>query len=166
MRFIIKKLKSDPDTAEEIFAITIEAAWKGFRTFKSKSSFFTWICKIALNKIADYYRTQIHERSIVVGPFLDNLVHTDDDKLTPEENLALQELRISVRKCLDCLSPETRNFFLLRYWKQMTLKQIAKVTGVSERSIEGKLYRGKILIRKIIVSEYPHICKQYTPSRR
>ncbi|MEK7536680.1 MAG: sigma factor, partial [Patescibacteria group bacterium] len=45
---------------------TFTAAWKSYKTFKHKSSFFTWLCRISLNKIADYYKDQINRRSHII----------------------------------------------------------------------------------------------------
>jgi RNA polymerase sigma-70 factor, ECF subfamily len=162
MKFILKRMGADQDAAEEIFAKTMAAAWKGFGTFEYKSSYFTWICRIALNKIADYYRGQINERSRFVAPFLEDIANIEDKNLTPEEDLVLQELRVSIRNCLNVLPSETRNLMYLKYWEQLTIKQIAKRLHLSERSVEGKVYRGKQLLKKVLSLEHPEIAKIYT----
>lgn len=162
MKFIFKRMGADQDAAEEIFAKTIAAAWKGFGTFKHKSSYFTWICRIALNKIADYYRGQVNERSRFVAPFLEDIANIEDKNLTPEEDLVLQELRVSIRNCLNMLPDETRNLLYLRYWESLTIKQIAKRLNISERSIEGKIYRGKRLLKEALSIKHPEIAENYT----
>ncbi len=162
MKFIFKRMGADQDVAEEIFAKTMAAAWKGFSTFENKSSYFTWVCRIALNKIADYYRGQVHERSKFVAPILENIANIEDKNLTPEEDLVLQELRISIRHCLNSLPKKTRNLLYLRYWEDLTIKQIAKQLQMSERSVEGKIYRGKQFLKKIFEEKYPDTAKVYT----
>jgi RNA polymerase sigma-70 factor, ECF subfamily len=162
MKFIFKRLGADQDVAEEIFAKTIDSAWKGFGTFKYKSSYFTWICRIALNKIADYYRGQINERSRFVAPLLEDIANIEDKNLTPEEDLVLQELRVSIRDCLNTLPTDTRKLLYLRYWESLTIKQIAKELNVTERSVEGKIYRGKLLLKKILMVEHPEIVGNYS----
>jgi RNA polymerase sigma factor CnrH len=160
-KFIAKRMGASEDATEEVFAKTVSAAWQGFNKFEHKSSYFTWICRIALNKIADYYRGQIHERSKFVAPFLEDLANLEDNRLTPDENYALQELRVSIRHCLDVLPTETRNLLYLRFWEEKTIKEIAKQTGMSERSIEGKLYRAKLMLKKLISDKYPESSKEY-----
>lgn len=160
-KFIAKRIGARPDVTEEVFEETIVAAWRGLKTFKHKSSYFTWICRIALNKIADYYRGQIHERSRLIAPFLEDLAYIEDENILPEEKLALQDLRVSIRKCLDILPTKKRNLLYLRYWEEMTIKQIAMKFGMSERSIEGQIYRSKQLLKKILENEYPESSKVY-----
>lgn len=122
---------------------TMVAAWRGLRTFRFKSSYFTWLCRIALNKIADYYRDQVHQGSRIVVPLIDAITQKDEESLSPEENLALKELRKSVNDCLNLLPYEKRRLLWFRYWKDMSYAEISRIMGISERAVEGKLYRVK-----------------------
>lgn len=151
-KFIVKRTGGDKELVDEVFSRTIEASFKGYKAFRHKSSFFTWICRIALNKIADYYRSQINERSGIVVPIIEGITEPSHDP-TYEEKLALNELRASVRDCINLLPFRYRQLVYLRYWKNLTYEQIAKIVGTSERAVEGKLYRarnelGEILSRR------------------
>lgn len=157
MGFLIKKLGGDREAAEEVFSETILAAYKGMHTFKHRSSYFTWLCRIALNKIADYYRTQINERSSLIAPTLKQLAQIGDDKLTPEQQLALDQLKVAVRDCLNLLPEEKRRLIYLKYWKEMTAKRIAYLFNTSERAVEGKLYRAKLELKEIILRKHPEL---------
>lgn len=164
-KFISRRIGSDETATEEVFTNTLSAAWRGFKTFRHKSSYFTWICRIALNKIADYYRGQINERSRYIAPLLEDIANIEDKNLTPDEDFALQELRVSIRKCLDVLPTEKRNLLYLRYWENFTIKQIAKSFGVSERIIEGKIYRAKKKLKKVLALEHPEMTQIYLRSK-
>jgi RNA polymerase sigma-70 factor (ECF subfamily) len=142
-RFIAKRIGADEKITEEIMEETMVAAWRGLRTFRFKSSYFTWLCRIALNKIADYYRDQVHQGSRIVVPLIDAITQKDEESLSPEENLALKELRKSVNDCLNLLPYEKRRLLWFRYWKDMSYAEISRIMGISERAVEGKLYRVK-----------------------
>jgi RNA polymerase sigma-70 factor (ECF subfamily) len=154
-KFIVKRMGGDQEAAEEVFSRTITAAFEGYHTFKNKSSFFTWMCRIALNKIADYYREEVNKNSKIVAPFFEELASYDSREMTPEEWYVLNELCNSVKDCIKLLPPEKQQLLFLRFWKQMTIKQIAKTLGISERSVEGKIYRSKILLAKIFSEKHP-----------
>jgi RNA polymerase sigma-70 factor (ECF subfamily) len=142
-KFVIKRVGANKNEADEIVEETFVAAWRGWNTFRHKSSYFTWLCRISLNKIADYYHDQINRRSGIVVPLIEAITKADQKSLSPEENLALKELRISVNDCLDLLPPEKRRLLWFRYWKDMSYAEISKIMGISERAVEGKLYRIK-----------------------
>ena len=142
-RFIAKRIGADQKLAEEIFEETIVAGWKGFKTFRHKSSYFTWLCRIALNKIADYYHNQVNTKSRIVVPLIDAITQADNNSLSSEENLALDELRASVNNCLDLLPPEKRRLLQFRYWYNYSYEKIASLMNISERAVEGRIYRAK-----------------------
>lgn len=156
-KFLAKRIGADHEAMEEVFSQTIIAAWKGWRTFEHKSSYFTWICRIALNKMADYYREQVNEKSRLVVPALDILSNIPDKNLSPDERLALDQLREAVKECLNLLPEEKRQLLYLRFWQDLTVAKIAEILGVSERAAEGKLYRAKLAFRKVANNKYPGI---------
>lgn len=157
MKFLVKRLHGNTEAAEEIFSQTILATWKSFHTFKHKSQFFTWVCRIALNKMADYYRGQIDHKSHLVAPTFEILANIPSRGISIEEKLSLEELRCTVKQCLEALPEEQRNVLYLRFWKEMTLKNIANLLGISEKAAEGRIYRAKIALRSLIIEKYPSI---------
>jgi RNA polymerase sigma factor (sigma-70 family) len=142
-KFVIKRVAGDSEAAEEVLSATMIAGWRGWKSFKHKSSYFTWLCRISLNKISDYYRDQVNKNSRIIIPLIDTITQADEKSLSPEEAMALKELRGSVNDCLDLLSPKKRRLLQFRYWHDLSYAQIAKILGTSERAVEGKLYRAK-----------------------
>lgn len=157
MKFLVKRMGGDTMAAEEVFSRTIESALKGYYSFENKSTFFTWVCRIGLNKIADYYRDQINERSKLIYPLFKDFSNIEDRNLTPEERLVIEELRQQLRHCLDLLPDDKRQLLQLRYWEEMTTKKIAEKLGISERAAEGKLYRARLAYRTLLENKYPNL---------
>lgn len=142
-KFIAKHMGAGRRETEEVFEDTFVAAWKGYASFKHKSSYFTWLCRIALNKIADYYHDQVHNNSRIIVPLIDSITDVDDKHLTPEEAIALKELRQHVNACLNLLPYRKRRLLWFRYWRDLSYEQIGKILGISPRAVEGRLYRAK-----------------------
>jgi len=140
-KFIYKRLGGTSEEVQEILSLTLISAWKGWQTFNQKSSYFTWICRIALNKIADYYRGQVNKKSLFIAPLLESLV--EPQAISFEETIALEELKKSVNMCLDLMPESTRKLLQLRYWHEASLREIATILGISEKSAESKLYRAR-----------------------
>lgn len=157
MRFLIKKMGGNVGAAEEVFAETMLAAWRSWHTFEHKSSFFTWVCRIGLNKMADYYRKQIDHESRIIAPTLEEIANIGSQEISLEEQLALKQLRESIKECLRLLPESKRKLLYLRYWKDMTIKKIALSTGCSERAVEGKIYRAKLEFKEILRTKYPEL---------
>ena len=148
-RFVFKKIGSDPENADIIVSETFEAAWKGYKTFKHKSSFFTWLCRIALNKIADYYRDQINRRSHLVVPTLKKLSQIESKDIPIEEKIALDELRSKVNEVLNLLPEGKRKLLQYKYYRDLSYKEISVKMQISPRAVEGKIYRAKKAFAKL-----------------
>lgn len=148
-KFIIKAVGGKEEVVDDVLSETFVAAWKGWNTFKHKSSYFTWLCRIALNKIADYYRDQVNRNSGIIVPLFGNLDIPDSKTLSPEEKMSLQELRASVNNCLNLLPWEKRRLLWLKYWQDLSTREVAKILKISERAVEGKLYRARHAFAKI-----------------
>jgi RNA polymerase sigma-70 factor, ECF subfamily len=157
LKFILKRNGGDLESAEAVLQDTFIAAHKSFQTFKHKSSYFTWLCKISLNKLADYYREQIHRRSKIIVPSLNQINSLFDPGLSPEEKLSLDELRRSVNLCLDLLPPQYRRLLHFKYYQQLSGKEICLILQLTPRQLEGKLYRARHALAKTVASLYPYI---------
>lgn len=158
-RFVFKKIGSDPYNADIIVHETFEAAWKGYKTFKHKSSFFTWLCRIALNKIADYYRDQINRRSRIVVPTLKQLSQIESKDIAIDEKLALDEMRSKVNEVLNLLPEDKRKLLQYKFYRNLSYKEISIIMSakgrsssgrhISPRAVEGKIYRAKKAFAKL-----------------
>jgi RNA polymerase sigma-70 factor (ECF subfamily) len=156
LRLILKRNGGDLEVAEQVVQDTYIAAFKSFHTFHHKSSYFTWVCKIALNKLADYYRHQVNYRSKIVVPSINQLNLLIDPALTPLEKLSLDELCLSVNKCLDLLPPTYRQLLHLKYYRELSGREICLLLKISPRQLEGRMHRARHALQKIVLVLYPN----------
>jgi RNA polymerase sigma-70 factor (ECF subfamily) len=154
LKFILKRSGGDLEAAEAVLQDTFIAAFKSFHTFHRKSTYFTWLCKIALNKLADYYRHQVHRRSRFVIPTINQLNSVIDPAISPEEKLALDELKAKVNACLGLLPLQYRRLLHLKYYEELSTREICLRLNLTPRSMEGKLYRAKKLLRRLYAKSY------------
>lgn len=157
LKFILHRSGGDLEAAQEVVQDTFVSAFKSFHTFRSKSSYFTWLCKISLNKLADYYRRQVHYRSKVVVPALYTLDSLIDPALSPEEKYSLKELRRNVNACLDLLPRQYRQLLHLKYYRQLSGKKICLILNLQPRQLEGRLRRARIALAKVVSSLHPEL---------
>lgn len=148
-RFISRRMGNDQQVVDDIFQETMLAAYKGWHTFEHKSKYLTWLCRISLNKMADYYRRNIHEGSRIVVPLIDDLDSLLVRQLTPEEEAVTAEIHLQIRMCLSLLPEDYRRILELRYFRHYSYKKMATILGGTERSVEGKLYRAKKALREV-----------------
>ncbi len=155
LHFLLKHTGGDLEIAESVVQDTFISAFISFRAFRHKSSYFTWLCKISLNRLADYYRREIHYKSKIVAPSLEKFNTLVDPSLTPDERLSLEELCTSVNACLNILPEKYRQLLHMKYYQDLSAKEICFRLGLSPRKLEGRLYRARKSFARLYTTDYP-----------
>lgn len=126
--------------AEDLLADTFELVLRKRRRFDPrKGSEKAWIYTLALNLLRDQARRRATEARA--------LERTEVPVAAGIPTEAI-EARDSVQRALEGLSSEEREAIALRYGGDMTVPEIAKVTGERVSTIEGRVYRALRKLRE------------------
>ncbi|MBO5621525.1 MAG: sigma-70 family RNA polymerase sigma factor [Butyrivibrio sp.] len=90
---------------------------------ESKASLSTWIYSMTSNRVIDYYRT-----NHVYSEIPEDL---SDEKSTIEEDVLNKETLEQLAKALESLPEELTDIIVLRYYKGLTLQEVAVKMGLS-----------------------------------
>lgn len=133
---------TDRDTAEDLTSDIFNKAITNFAKYDSgKAAFSTWIFSIARNTIIDYYRKRDKEQKLKKDSELETEVLASSDSL--EEQVSRSEDINKLRECLLNLNPNEQELISLKFSGEMTNREIARITGLSESNV------GTILCRAI-----------------
>ncbi len=126
----------DRALAEDLLADTFERVLRARRPFdRRKASEKTWLYTIALNLLRDHAR-----RNIAGARALDRVTAGESSRSTARE-LEAVEHRDSLQRALATLSVEEREAIALRYGADLTVPEIAKLSGEKLTTVEGRVYR-------------------------
>jgi RNA polymerase sigma-70 factor (ECF subfamily) len=110
-----------------------------------RAAFSTWIFVIALNEIRMYYRKQ---KTIYPIDNVSELVSSFDI----EENLLKREECIFLYKAIENLDEISKEVVLLRYFADLSTRQIAEITALSETNVDVKIHRAKKKMKDFLIS--------------
>jgi RNA polymerase sigma factor (sigma-70 family) len=124
----------DRALAEDLMADAFERAFRARRLFdRRKASEKTWIYTIALNCLRDHSRRAVaQDRAFERTPVPAGAAEFDLESV---------ESRDDLQRALDSLSDEEREAIALRFGADLTLPEIAKLTGESLTTMRGRVYR-------------------------
>lgn len=125
----------DPTLAEDLVAETFERALRARHRFsRRRGSEKTWLYAIGLNCLRDQLRRRSVERRALERQSLE--AETVSNSGTEDV-----ESRDAIKRALDVLSEEEREATALRYGADLTVPEIAKLTGEKLTTVEGRVYR-------------------------
>lgn len=135
-RFLLRQLR-DHSLTEEIFQDTWQRVIAARSDWTPDPSFAAWLYKIARNRLGDHWRAGKHRPPAPEDAELRVARVTDPD--TPERQLSEFEQRRRLQLALDALPEEQRETMLLRLEQELSLEEIATVTGVGRETVKSRL---------------------------
>ncbi len=148
--FVVRDQELANDIFQDTFVKVITRLQEGRYSVTGKFSF--WITRIAHNVIMDWYRQQHNEH--VVDLLEDNDVsnsqNTDVIECGREHELVNEQVLIDVKRMMNNLPTPQREVVYMRFYQELSFKEIAEVTGVSINTALGRMRYAIINLRRMV----------------
>jgi len=144
---------SNRDITEDIFQ---ETFFKVIHTLKSKKyyneegKFLSWVLRIASNLIIDKFR---NDKKMPLDRDTDDLsvfYRISDNSLNIEKSLIKDQINIDLKAIIEKLPHDQKEVIMMRYFLDMSFKEIADFTGVSVNTTLGRMRYAITNLRKVI----------------
>jgi len=125
-------------------------AYKALRSFRSDSSFYTWLRRITINAFLNHRRSSLFRRrgettTVQLVP-IDSETSLESRSTSPE-NIYNKLLFESVIDALAELTPSQRLAFLLRHYEGMSYEEIANAMNCSTGTVKKGVSRAIVKLR-------------------
>lgn len=147
----ILRLVKDEDVANDLFQETFVKAIMTIKQgrYQSDGKFGAWITRIAHNHIIDHFRQEKALAKISAdNEEVDVLNRKELSEGTIEDMLIYNQTLSDVRRLVEMLPKEQRQVLMMRYYDNMSFKEIAELTGVSINTALGRMRYALINMRK------------------
>jgi len=142
----------DREVTEDIFQDTfikvINTLKKG--NYNETGKFLPWVLRIAHNLCIDYFRKNNRLPLFKNSDNFDIFSVIADSKLNVESSIIKEQIYEDTLKLLDTLPTEQREVLEMRFYKQMSFKEIAENKDISINTALGRMRYALINIRKVI----------------
>lgn len=149
--YIIRTVKNE-DVANDIFQDTFVKAILTIRQgrYTENGKFPAWITRIAHNLIIDYYRqTKAENLQSSDVAEADVLNRKELSEATIEEEIISRQLLEDVRGLIKYLPEPQREVLTMRFYRNMSFKEIAEETRVSINTALGRMRYAVLNLRRI-----------------
>jgi RNA polymerase sigma-70 factor (ECF subfamily) len=157
--FIVRNQEMAEDIFQETFVKAITTLKQG--RYVADGRFGAWLTRIAHNLVIDSFRQERNENTISndeVEVDLYNDADLCDDNI--EMRMVNEQVLGDVRRLVDALPDNQREVLYMRYYQDLSFKEIAAITGVSINTALGRM-RYAILNMRRIAEEKHMVLEMY-----
>lgn len=146
----ILKICNNSDDAAELTQDTFVKVMENITAFRGKSSFYTWLFRIAVNETINFCRrrfkvpTQSLESGAAAG------VLTDTPENDPAKLAQQKEVVKLLTDAIGRLDEDHRVVLILRDIEQMSYEQIAEVLELELGTVKSRLSRARAQLRQLL----------------
>lgn len=148
--FLLKRTKSEND-AEDIAIQTFSKAFDKIKSFDETYVFKTWLITISKNIHIDLLRKK--NSSIITETSKeqeDKVYLVVDENPTPEDKIIREQNLANLLRDIKQLKPKYQEVIQLRYFQELSYKEISVQIKEPMNNVKVKLLRAKKLLSEII----------------
>lgn len=148
----IYNIVKNKDVADDIFQETFVKAITTIKLghYTDSGKFSAWITRIAHNLIIDYYRQTKTENTISADQDESDVLNRRDLSDDNIEDLRVTtQIHTDVKRIMESLPDSQREVLDMRFYRNMSFKEIAEATGVSINTALGRMRYAILNMRRI-----------------
>jgi len=142
---VCMSITNNDSIIEDIMQVTYIKAYENLYTFKSRSTFGTWLTRILINESLQ----QMKKSKRYIG-MEENEFHTGNktaNTATPVKALLNKELSNVLEQALIQLPEKYRVVFMLREVENMSIAETVDTLNITEANVKVRLNRAKTILR-------------------
>ncbi len=147
--FVVHEQDLANDIFQETFVKVITKLQEG--RYIDSGKFSAWIMRIAHNVIMDWYRDNRAKNIVETSDDndLSNVTGNDITDFNIEDRYVNEQLLRDVKKMMNLLPPTQREIVFMRFYQEMSFKEIAETTGVSINTALGRMRYAILNMRRM-----------------
>lgn len=140
----LKNREDAEDAAMEAFSRALSKA----DSFRGGSKPQTWLMRIAINVCKDMLKSSARRANLGSAPLED---------IPANDELSHREDRLAVSSAISSLPPIYREAAVLYFYNGFTIKESAKIAGVTQAAMAFRIRRAKELLKKSLGEWFPDL---------
>lgn len=151
--YIVKNSDMADDLFQETFVKAIVTLRQG--RYQANGRFYAWLTRIAHNLLMDQFRTErsvsfVYEEEAEgnTNALYDIVIQNRECEISNEQVLK------DVRRLIDHLPEAQREIVMMRYYQNMSFKEISDLKGVSINTALGRMHYAIINMRKMAAENH------------
>jgi RNA polymerase sigma factor (sigma-70 family) len=144
------RITQNKQDAEDAMQDSLVRAFRRINSFDGRSTFATWLTRIAINSSLMILRKRRRHASTSLDDDNEMGLQITDPALSPELLVVRREGNAAVRNAVRRLPPLLRSSIEARYWKELSTHDAAALSGVSVAAAKSRQLRARRALRTLL----------------
>ena len=146
--FVARRMTRTQEDAEDVVQLTFQKAFTHVCKFEERSSFSTWLTRIAINEGLMVLRKRRGLREMLIDHLSGNgeattVLEVPDSNPDPEVSYSQRERENILSSSLNELSNGARRAIQLRELDGRSTEETARITGISVGAVKSRVFHGR-----------------------
>jgi RNA polymerase sigma-70 factor (ECF subfamily) len=159
---LVRHYTQSPVEAEDIVQDTFLKAYSRLEGFQQQSTFYTWLCRIAINTALDTLKRAgrnpvqaVEDPELTLASAGEPAAARPGTVPAPDAGLEREEVARVTQEVLDELPEIFRTVLVLREFEELSYQEIADTLGISIGTVESRLFRARARFRDKLLTLHP-----------
>lgn len=150
--FILKTVSNDRELAEDLTQDTFVEILETIGKLQEPAAFVTWSKQIAYHKCTAYFRKrkELLADENEDGYSVFDTIEEENEEFIPDAALDKEDLKNTITAMINELPEEQKSALVLRYFNEISVKEIAQIQGVTEGTVKSRLNYGRKAIKQSV----------------
>lgn len=140
---VVRSIKNQED-AKDITQNVFFNAFSNLKKFRKESSLLTWLYRIAINQVKNYWRDK-KNRFVIAESELKSLIEENGNRIREisdaNKEIESEESKLIVSDLISFLPLEQKQIVILYYITGQTCQEIAEILKTSSSNVKIQLFR-------------------------
>jgi RNA polymerase sigma factor (sigma-70 family) len=155
---VVRRFTRIQEDAEDIVQQSFHKAFVHLHKFEGKSSFSTWLTRIAINEALMLLRRDRGHREVSINDLSGReetafRLEIPDSRASPESVFLQGERNRILSAAMNKLKPGLRKAIELRALGELSTKEAARVMGLSASAVKARVFHGRRKLHQVLKGE-------------
>lgn len=135
------------DDAEDLTQEIFVKAWNALNGFDQRSTFSTWLYRIAVNKAINVVRKNKIRSFIGLNEEVNQQYSNEKNA---EEEISVKEQKAEIQQAINKLNTKQKKAFVLFYYQDLNMKEVAEILEMTPKATESLVFRARKKLQSLL----------------
>ncbi|MFD5852767.1 MULTISPECIES: RNA polymerase sigma factor [Cytobacillus] len=141
----LKNIEDSKDIVQNVFV----SAYQNIERLQSKEYVKTWLFRVTINKCKDHLKSSFVKRIVLLG----TNPESEEKAASLDKEMMEKEIAYSIRKAVFKLRVRYREVIMMKFFQDLSIKEIAEILNLPEATVHTRLRRAKEQLGPILEQE-------------